>query len=243
MKIKGFVIAGIIFVILGIGLCIFAASLEGFKIDSTYEQKNLEIGEVNSIRYDGSQDNLIIVPASDDKTHLNYYENNLYKYDINYNELTKELVIIQKGHHFFSIGNQNNNFKIEVYGLVNNLDIDTNAGNIEVKYLDISNINIDLDAGNITLKNMNINKLYCNIDAGSFDSTNINSSTVNIDLDAGNILYDGKILTSFIGDIDVGDCILKLSQNSDEFIINDIGNGTIVINYDLDLGDFDIIYK
>ena len=224
MKIKGFLIAGIIFAILGIGLCIFAASLEGFKINSTYEQKKLEIGEVNSIRYEGSQDNLIIVPASDDKTHLNYYENNLYKYDINYNELTKELVITQKGHHFFSIGNQNKNFKIEVYGLVNNLDIDTSAGNIEVKYLDISNVNIDLDAGNITLENMNINKLCCNIDAGNF-------------------VYDGKILTSFIGDIDVGDCILKLSQISDEFVINDIGNGTIVINYDLDFGDFDIIYK
>ena len=105
MKIKGFIIAGIFIAIIGIGLCIYATTLEDFKITSTYENKTSEYDEINSIVFDGNQDNLIIVPSSDKKTHLNYYENNNYKYEINYNEITKELFIIQKGRHFFNFGN------------------------------------------------------------------------------------------------------------------------------------------
>lgn len=244
MKNKVLIIVGIILTVLGIGLCIFAATLDGFNLTASYEYKEVEYGEVISIKYEGMKDNLIIEANDNENTYIEYYENNNYYYDITYNELTKELLITQKGSSFFNLRNSINDFKIKVSNLINEIDINTDAGNTIINDLYIHKLKVNLDAGNVKLTNTVINiSMIIDVNAGNLITNNVESMIVNVDIDAGNIDYDGKINMEFNCNIDVGKCKLCLYQNSEDFMINKIGAGHIKITYDIDLGDFDIYFK
>lgn len=226
--IKGFIIAGAI--IFGIGLIAIVVVLlqPGFSYDSSkYPVKETinNYGEILNLYYEGDVEGLVIESTTGDNTVITY-DSEVMWYEVNYNETTKSINIIQKTKKFgFSIGNGRNDkpVVVKINGNLEKLVVDIDAASLEVKDLTINSVNINVDAGK-----------------ASFENTIISKGKM--DIDAGKVEFEGKILSSLDASVDAGSIELELNQSESEFTVNGRGNGSIRLEIDVDAGDYDIDY-
>lgn len=262
MKIKSIVIVGIILCVIGLGLSIYAATRPDFKVEEEFINQESSFGEIEKITFDGDFNNIIITKNT--TNYINYYISDSYKYNINYDEVNKTLTIETnfRGKLAFLKLHEAKPFNIYISSDLKYLELDLDTGDIEIKDININTANIELDAGSLYFNNLTVNNLECNINAGylKLDKATINKGNIELDaakfesnnsllgeivitIDAGSFDHTGKILNSLTIDIDAGSVDLDLDQYQSEFIINGRGNGNIIINHDIDFGDFDIEYK
>ncbi|MDE7106410.1 MAG: hypothetical protein K2O22_04510, partial [Anaeroplasmataceae bacterium] len=90
MKIKGFIITGLILTLLGAGVTAVASTQMDFKNGFTgvFADPNLEefeenFGDIKKINYDGTDDNIEIIFSEGENT-FTYYESDTLTYDITY---------------------------------------------------------------------------------------------------------------------------------------------------------------
>ena len=213
MKIKGLLITGILLLILGVGITAVAATqinfeeeFYGFFSDPTLEEKHQTFGAIQKITYDGSDENLEIV-YSTEENNFTYYEGDYLTYDIQYDEEAKELHIIQN-HSFsfihFSFGFANKKAVLAINSELEELLVDTGAGNIGLKGLTVKTTKLDVSASNLKLENMTIQTLDILSSAGNVNLHHVTAETAKFDLKAGNLKIEESNLESSTIDVSAG---------------------------------------
>jgi DUF4097 and DUF4098 domain-containing protein YvlB len=121
-----------------------------------------------------------------------------------------------------------NDYSITVYipedTALDKLDLDLNAGNLEIADIPCADVNVKCDAGNIELDNIESSTMNVSVDAGNIEMTDCSADKVSIRADAGNIQLDRCTIDVFnadadAGNIDADDCTI----NSGE-VNTDLGN-------------------
>lgn len=206
MKVKGFIITGIILSILGIGITAVASTqinfdeeFHGIFTDPNLEEKKQSFGDIETIVYHGTDENLDIVYGEGENT-FTYYESESLTYEIGYNEEKKELEIIQKHTFtFFNFSFLNKKATLFINSSLDSVEINATAGNIGIKNLTIDNANIDVNAGNLKLENTTFSSLIVKSDAGNVNANQLTTDIGNFDVKAGNLkLVDSNIKHSTI---------------------------------------------
>ncbi len=87
---------------------------------------------------------------------------------------------------------------------VNSVDINTNAGNVDISDLSGTKISVDADAGNIKCKNINMSIISVDADAGNFDGKNISTDSLSVDMDAGNLVLNDCSVDQINADVNAG---------------------------------------
>ncbi|MDE6407512.1 MAG: DUF4097 domain-containing protein [Anaeroplasmataceae bacterium] len=205
MKIKGFVITGIILTILGVGATAVASTQIDFKegytalfADPNLEEKQETFGEIQKVTYDGSDENIEIVYGEGENT-FTYYESETLTYDISYDEELKELTIIQN-HSFtffsFSFGKK---ATLTLNSSLEELQMEASAGNIGIKDLTITKVKVDVSAGNLKIENSIIPTLDLESDAGNVNLHHVTVDSSIFVVRAGNLkIEDSKFEKSEI---------------------------------------------
>ncbi len=232
MKIKRFIITGILLSLIGAGICTIAATRDDFDIhnmyvDPTIEEKRIELQEIEKITYDGTAD-YVIVKQTEDVNSLVYYEGKHLSYAIEYHEEDKELIIRQEYtssfFNFSALSKGNKPVILNINGPLDSLDFHLNAGKLSTENLTIKKGSIELNAGDIELNNSKIDVL-------------------DLEINAGDIRFQGDILTQAIISINAGYLKMNLDRSSNTYKINGKGSGEVLIIYNIDAGSSSFKYK
>ncbi len=250
MKIKGFIISGILLCCIGGGLTIYATTRDDFDlqnayVDPTLEERQRDLGTISSIHYEGSVEQLII--QTGEEASMSYFEGKHTTYEITEDELTKELTIIQKRDGFwnqFGGGNGvNRPMIITISNSLADMSIQLSAGTIEIKNVTTVSSSIDLDAGTILKENVNEATSETIVNAGEIVVHDSTCGKAELHLNAGDIRFSGLILSSLDAKVNCGHIELKLENTRNLCKINGNGDGLIVINYDVDAGTSRVDFK
>ena len=84
------------------------------------------------------------------------------------------------------------------------LNINLDAGNIDIIGIKTADLNMDVDAGDIELSDIESDNFRIDVDAGNFELKNVNVGNVTIDVDAGNIDIRKSVITKLTADVDAG---------------------------------------
>ncbi|MDE5566410.1 MAG: DUF4097 domain-containing protein, partial [Anaeroplasmataceae bacterium] len=190
MKIKGFIVLGLVLSILGAGITACATLRKDFKWENVWkdpelEEKELELKNVKSIEYHGSADYLVIHEA--ESSSIKYSEGKYLTYDISYDEETGSIKIEQKfsNHPFWDITGGS--------GIYINLSKDMSF-----------DLDLSLSTGKITLKDLDVSKLSCHINCGDLEMSNVNVKDGSIKVNTGDIRYSGLVEASLKAKVNCG---------------------------------------
>ncbi|MDE5855927.1 MAG: DUF4097 domain-containing protein, partial [Anaeroplasmataceae bacterium] len=215
MKIKGFIITGIILTILGVGATAVASTQMDFKdgytglfADPNLEEKMETFGEIQKISYDGKDDNIEIIFSEGENT-FTYYESETLTYDVSYDEESKELTIVQS-HSFtfftFSLGKK---ATLTINSSLEELQMKAAAGNVGIKDLTITKADVDVSAGNLKIENSSILSLDLESDAGNVNLYDLAVDSSVFGVKAGNLKIENSKITSSVIHSNAGNVNLK----------------------------------
>lgn len=250
MKIKGFIISGILLCCIGGGLTIYATTREDFDyknayVDPTLEERQKDLGIVSSIHYEGSVEQLII--QTGEEASISYFEGKHTTYEITEDEATKGLTIIQKRdsfwHQFGGGTGANKPMVITIPNPLADMYIELAAGTITIKNITTASSSIDLDAGSVLKENVNEVTSTTKVNAGDIVVKDSTCGDAKLDVAAGDIQFSGLVLSSLDAKVNCGFIELNLENIRDLCKINGEGNGLITINYDVDAGDSKVSFK
>ncbi|MDE5547279.1 MAG: DUF4097 domain-containing protein, partial [Anaeroplasmataceae bacterium] len=237
MKIKGFIITGIILTILGVGATAVASTQMDFKegypglfADPNLEKKEETFGEIKKISYDGTDENIDIIYGEGENI-FTYYESDTLTYDISYDEELKELSIIQK--HSFTFFNFSLSKKatLSINSSLDELQMKASAGNVGIKDLTIINANLDVSAGNLKIEKSNISTLELESDAGNVNLYDLTVDSSKLDVKAGNLIVHNSIFTNSIIHGNAGNIDLK--STTFESLEAKLNAGNLTFNGDI----------
>ncbi|MDE6241445.1 MAG: DUF4097 domain-containing protein [Anaeroplasmataceae bacterium] len=215
MKIKGFIITGIILTILGVGATAVASTQMDFKegypglfADPNLEKKEETFGEIKKISYDGTDENIDIIYGEGENI-FTYYESDTLTYDISYDEELKELSIIQK--HSFTFFNFSLSKKatLSINSSLDELQMKAAAGNVGIKDLTITKADVDVSAGNLKIENSSISALDLESDAGNVNLYDLTVDSSVFGVKAGNLKIENSKITSSVIHSNAGNVNLK----------------------------------
>lgn len=215
MKIKGFIIAGLVSIAVGTGIVVYAATREDFSnvvYDQSYEITNVEYtkeetDKITSISFKAFSDGLVIVPSDTEQIKMDVKSTKWYDYDYSIDEGTHTLVInqkkISKKHEpLISLGSKKH---FTIY-LPKKLDLtaDINAGGLVANDVGFKKANLTVDAGGVELINSSIDELYADVDAGGLEGDNVGFKKANLKIDAGGVELNNSSIDDLYADIDAG---------------------------------------
>lgn len=121
-----------------------------------------------------------------------------------------------------------NDYSLTVYipeGItLEKLDLNLDAGNLEIADIPCTEATVNCDAGNIELDNMEFTTLRVDVNAGNIEVTDCSADTVDINADAGNIRLNRCTIDVFNADADAGNIDAdNCTINSGE-VNTDLGN-------------------
>lgn len=235
MKIKGFLVTGIILCVLGIGATAVASTqidfneeFDGLFTDPSLEEKEESFGEIVKVHYDGAEENLDIIYAEGENT-FTYYEGKSVSYEIRYDEDLKELFINQnRSFSFFSISFGRKKAVLSINSSLEEIEIDAAAGNVGIKNMTISRARLDVNAGNLKIENSRISALDIVSDAGNVRINQLSTDTGIIEVKAGNLKIENSNINSAKITADAGNVNLLDSTFTTLSIKLSAGNLTFV---------------
>ncbi|MDE7213682.1 MAG: DUF4097 domain-containing protein, partial [Anaeroplasmataceae bacterium] len=194
MKIKGFIISGIILSILGIGITAVASTQIDFDNefvgafdDPNLEQKEQTFGEITRVIYDASTEGIEIVYGEGDNT-LTYWESKRITYEITYDEDTKTLSIEQDyKFSFFNFSIRNTKARLLLNSNLEEVEIDSSAGSVSIRGMTIGKADIEVSAGSVKLEDSSISNLKIDSSAGSVSLQDTTVDTSHFELSAGSL--------------------------------------------------------
>ncbi|MCM1131505.1 MAG: DUF4097 domain-containing protein [Roseburia sp.] len=237
MKIKGFIITGIILTVLGVGATAVASTQmdfdEGYTslfADPNLEEKMETFGEIKKISYNGKDESLDIVYSEQTNT-FTYYESDALTYDISYDETLKELTIVQ--HHSFTLFSFSTGKKatLAISSSLEEVDLDVSAGNIGIKDLTIDKIDLDVSAGNLKIENSILSILELESDAGNVNLYDLSIDSSVFDVKAGNLKIENSKITRSIIHSNVGN--VNLQNSTFDTLEAKLNAGNLTFNGDI----------
>lgn len=233
MKIKNFLIAGSIFLTLGIVLALISISTIAIS-ESKYEKKLIisestySTSDITKLNLEIDADTVTLI--SEDRT--DFYIQNKELEDLTYKveKIDDTLSIIQNRDHvnsFFSL----NWAKYKVFtktpliikvpsSLELDYSIQINGGIININQIKGKNIDLDVNAGTISINELSSSKLSLNLNAGSLELSSIVSSNIYLKVNAGAATLKNVSASTVDIDVSAGAC-------SYEGIIQSRGNFSI----------------
>lgn len=198
---------------------------------NTSEDKTMDVREINSIEFSNLDINIfgseLIIKEGD-----RYKVETNNKYIKTWNE-GNTLYIEEDEHRFFK---KINGSKVVIYipsgSNLNDVNIETGAGSMNINYLNTKNIELDLGAGRVNINNLVVNN-KADIDTGAGEVIIEGSVLSNLDLDLGVGSFKMNALVSGNSTIDqgVGEVILNLNGSKNDYSVNlDKGLGSAVID-------------
>lgn len=229
MKIKRFIITGLILSLLGGGIAVCASLRKDFELrkalnDPTLEEKRMDLKHLTSIEYHGQADDILIQKAETDS--MTYYEGTHCSYQIEYNEALGKLVVEQQWEP---------QFILQANGI--------NPLVITVSEELLLNLELHLNVGKITVKDLNILDLSCSVNAGDIEVKDTTIAAMEGSVNTGDIRYSGLLLKSCNLAVDVGYIELKLENHEMLCSINNHEDGLIWIDYKIHVGTAAITFK
>lgn len=229
MKIKGFIVLGLVLSILGGGIAACATIRKDFAWDAIWkdpelEEKELELKKVSRIEYHGSTDYVII--SEDESSSLKYSEGKYLFYDISYDEETGILKIEQKfNHHTF-------------WNFTGGAGVYINLSKENHPDLDLS-----LSTGQITIKNLEISNISCHISCGDLEMSNVDVDKGSLKVNTGDIRFSGLVVDSLRAKVNCGHIGMDLENKRSECTTDQKIDGYVFIDADSDVGSKDIKFK
>ena len=241
MKIRGFIIVGVLLCLAGIGICSFAATRDDFVLEEVYTDPSLEkkeyiIQNLDEITYSGSAEDLEIV-YTEEESKIIYYEGKYKQYKITEEE--GNLVISQDNkNHFFNFAFFNfgsSKCTIYVNQDLKELNITMNAGQMILTDLNVQSVFVDINAGNSVVNHCTFELFKADVDAGNMKVKNTIVKDMNIDFSAGNFNFHGDILSSAHIYLSAGQLKLDLIRQKEEYV-------HVILDTEVDAGKETISY-
>lgn len=261
MKIRGFIIAGILLSAVGGGLTGYAATREDFNFEELshaeveLEEISYSTEEISSIFLTAAADNVKIVESDTEEIRIIGKKAEYMQYIYTLDEPTKSLTIEQEyeKNWFFRIfsfnpfwWNQELKTPYTIFipktGL-KSMELTVNAGNAEIEQQNIERFSAHLNAGNLVIRNSSFIEIGLEVNAGNCSAENIATATLTAKVNAGNAEILSRITTFAKVDVNAGNAVLELIGDAEEYCINGKGNGSASIEVNVDLGNFRYSFK
>lgn len=222
MKIKGLIITGSIFVILGAGACVYASTRDDFSIEKVYTDPESHLVQytqeeaIKKIQYDGRIESITIQTAETDTISCEYYEGKYKTYEVGYDSESETLNIQQKISHWYNfifdfslLGDMFNNRNSLVLTIPQSIDLDAinislNAGTISISELSSSTIDCKINAGTIDVKKVEVETATLESNAGEVHLEDLTANQVSCTTKAGDIQATKVKINQFSGHVNAG---------------------------------------
>lgn len=268
MKIKGFIISGIVLCAIGGGLMVAGATRDDFRSE-TIETKELEYENIyDKIVYECKYDNIevnygdvsaitIISKFSDSMSYdvtmenstiyikqqfQNQFWNNLFAGPWYDKVAPFSITIPQDTLIDLSLKISAGNVSIEDMSF-KALDMDISAGGVVLSNIKCDSLNVKDSAGTVEVENSVITDMKIKNSCGSVECGNVTVNTLDLDVSAGSINYSGLINKKATLDVSAGSINMDLNQDEELFTVNGKGDGAIIISYSCSAGSVNIDYK
>ena len=251
---KSVIITSILLIIAGLITFIVSFSTTGFNWKSLsnegeYILKTASYDVCEKIEVDITTEDMKIVPSSDDKINITYYENNLHKYTSNLKENTLSFEEIEQDNIFnFNIFNFFNNIEypiiiavpqsfigtldleittadvyIDIDNQLKDVEIELTTGDLTVKNLKADNLNIELTTGDINVSNVSINNQYIQkITTGDSQIRNLKANVAKIKASTGDIEFNNIDANELYIEATTGDVEGRLNYKINEYTITSV---------------------
>ena len=136
---------------------------------------------------------------------------------------------------FNRAGKQNGQAKVTIYIpkdlILENVEINAGAGNVNIEALSTKKLKIDAGAGNIDGKNIMASEVKLDGGVGEITLEQVDLTKVDIDCGVGNVNLQGIMNGKCKIDCGVGEVELKLKGSTDDYNLNiEKGLGSVYIN-------------
>lgn len=256
MKIKGFIISGVILAVIGGGAMAYSTRISDFDFDKlkfnvTMEEQAYTItDEITSLEYNGVAEKLFVYKSETSEAKIEGYKSDYmdFSYSIENGKLTIDQKYEDKWYDFFFKFNGWNykapEFKVYLpekeYDLI---DLDISASSLELNDLNTKALKLNCTAGNITINSSSIGTLDASIKAGNLEISDSKASIADLKITAGNIDFVGDITAKGIFSTTAGNIEISLPQSSGFYKVNGAGEGNVEIYTNSTAGHININYK
>ncbi len=260
MKIKGFIITGVLVLAAGAGITGYAATRDDFNFEEIkdnsveFEEISYTVDEVNSIYLDAAADNYKIISNDSNEIKILGKKTKHMRYTYTLDE-TKKLTILQEYDkkwyfHIFPFNlfgfwsDYNTPYTISLpENAIEALDLEVNAGNVVIENQTLKNLILDINAGNVEINNLNTETLDIEVNAGNIKALNLTTNTVLVEVNAGNANMQGKIIKGGSFNVNAGNIDLELIGKPEDYCVNGTGTGESRITSEVDAGNFEYRIK
>ena len=259
------IVLGFLFIFVGAGMMVYGYTRDDFSLDSytleEYEKEEFTYAknEITKIVFEAEIDYLKIISTNEEsfKIEGKKSESLIYNYNLDNQTLTIKQEWKDKIKSLFSFGEVNINTPYIIYvpaDSLKTLNVNIQAGNLEISEIDLETLVIDLNAGDLDVVNSNVGSIEADVKAGDVDINVLSSNSIDVyvnvgDLDilaantknikskvnTGSLYYQGSITIAGDFKCDVGDIILQLEGN--DYKIDGVGSGNAIITTDVNIGD------
>lgn len=258
MKIRGFIVTGVLFAAVGAGITGYAASRDDFNyeeiqnVNVELEEKSYSAAEVDRIYLSASADSFKIIETDTDEIKITGKKTNYMSYT--YTLEDKELTIQQEYEEkwYFRI------FPFNLYQLwaeadtsytiaipknaIAELHLEIHAGNIMIEHQELTRMVLDVNAGNVEILDTTIKEADIQVNAGNIKLTALTAEELQLIVNAGNVNANGRIIKSANFEVNAGNIDLELTGTEQDYCVNGKGNGAAVITGNADVGHFGYKY-
>lgn len=190
--------------------------------------------------YDFSKEKFSSIEVDVDATDLDISYGDTYMVSSNIPEKYQPVIKVNEG----KLKIQNKKFK-QNFNSIKSLEDECNIEIIVPKGTKLDNVEIDVDAGDIDIKDIEGKKLEISADAGDIDVANINFEVTTISADAGSITAEDSNIGKLTIEADLGGIDIKNTDFTYGKLAADMGDITIDGSFEeldayCDLGSIDI---
>lgn len=256
MKIKGFIISGVLLAAIGGGAMAYSTTISDFdfekmKFNVTMEEQSYTIkDEITSLKYNGIAEKLFVYKSETSEVMLEGYKSDYmdFTYSIEDGKLTINQKYVDKWYDFFFKFN-GWNYKSPEFKLYlpekeyNLIDLDISASSLELNNLNTKALKLNCKAGNVVIDSSSIGTLDASITAGNLEISDSKASIADLKIIAGNIDFIGEITTKGDFSTTAGNIEVTLPQSADFYKVNGVGSGEVEIVTTSNAGSIKLNFK
>ena len=179
MKLKYFIISGLLLIVIGLVACMVGYTNEGF--DQSFDELTTEVStktysleEVSKISFDSNVDELKIISSTGNEIKITTSVKGGFYYDMNVEG--KVLNIEKDSNSIFTNGSCEVVIEIPSSAIID-LEINVDTGEVDIENIKSSNINVEVNVGNAEIKNTDFVNLDVEVEVGDIDLNLMGSSS------------------------------------------------------------------
>ena len=254
MKVRGFVIFGIVALIAGGSIAAYAATREDFELKK-YSKEDVTINEVtyattdlSKIYLDVKTDTVEILSENRENILIQnkIFDDLSYTINLENNELS---IIENNNSKWFDFIRFEHLGKLHAFNSIPLVikvpetlkvfyDIDVSAGTIKATNINASRIKVHASAGTVKLNNVKAEEANIDVSAGTVKIENAIVNDVTAHVSAGTCIYTGEIKEKGTFDVSAGTINLKFLDAQENYTVNGVGTGSVKITGTKSAGTF-----